>query len=223
MEKEYRNSIGVHETIRKEMDNMSFVGIFNTMNGLIAFGDCKATRIFNDGHLEKDTKRGTIQKVFKNNKFIVVTYGNNELFSLSRLQNMEDYFSEHLTPDILYDDFFRELSFKLSYDKPEHHSGIYHFIVGAKDTDDRYYICQVIIDAKSGKLEISEKDFQKHCVYAGNDKYVKLFDNIPTYFDEPIDANCKRIKCQIEKMVEIFDEDPHYNPVGLPILVKMLE
>lgn len=78
---EKENSIGFSYCVRKDMSNMGFVGIHKTHEGLIAFADSKATREYNDGRKEHEENRGEIQKVFANNRFIVVTYGNNELFS----------------------------------------------------------------------------------------------------------------------------------------------
>ena len=62
---------------RKDMSNMSFVGLHNTKEGIIGFADSKATITFKDGHHEEDVQRGKIRKIFKNSHFIFVTYGNN--------------------------------------------------------------------------------------------------------------------------------------------------
>ena len=202
---------------------MSFVGIQNTSFGLIAFGDSKASKRYNNGYLEEDVERGKIQKVFKNNKFIVAIHGNNELFSINNKQNIEDYFSQYLSPDISYNDFFNLLFMRLSLDKTEYNDGIYHFIIGAKDSENKYYVCNITIDINKSKLDISDKMYTKGYSIGGDDRYVELFEHIPTYHDIPLNNYANIIKKQIEKIVEIFDEDPHYNSVGLPIQIEVFQ
>ena len=63
---------------RKDMENMSFVGIHNTKSGLIAFADSKASKILNSGQIIEDKERIKIPKLFKNNQFIFVTHGNKD-------------------------------------------------------------------------------------------------------------------------------------------------
>lgn len=90
--------IGITNCLRKDIRNMSFVGIHNTDEGLIAFADSKATIKYNiEGKMfSEDVNRGRILKIFKNNQFICVTHGNNELFCSYRKQRIEDYFKKNL-------------------------------------------------------------------------------------------------------------------------------
>ena len=215
--------IAIGTPIRKDMSNMSFVGILNTSYGLIAFGDSKASKKFNDGHLEEDTKRGKIQKVFKNNRFIVAMHGNNELFSINNKLNIEEYFTQFLSPDISYMDFFNLLYMKLSINKPEYNNGVYNFIVGAKDSNNKYYIRNITININKSEPEQSDKIYTKGYNIGGDERYVELFEHIPTYHDIPLNNYANIIKKQLEKIVEIFDEDPHYNSVGLPIQIEVFQ
>lgn len=80
-------------TVRKDMDKVSFVGMHNTREGIIAFADSKAFREYK-GEFIEDTERGRIQKVFKNDKFIFVYHGNNELFK--ERMKIEDYITSNL-------------------------------------------------------------------------------------------------------------------------------
>lgn len=77
--------------IMKAGNDMSFVGLHLVDDGIIGFADSKTTRVFDDGSMMEDIKRGRIKKVFKTSKFICVTHGNNELFSASNQMNIEEY------------------------------------------------------------------------------------------------------------------------------------
>lgn len=125
--------IGQSQCVRKDMTNMSFVGLHNTKEGIIGFAYSNATIIYNDGHHEEDIKRSKIKKVFKNNKFIFVTYGNNELFSAQFKMKFEDYVEKYLERDRIYKEFFRILFDRLLQSKPEYNNGVYNFIIGSKD------------------------------------------------------------------------------------------
>ena len=57
-------------SIRKVGENMSFVGLHNTREGIIGFADSKATLRFANGVIGEDVQRGKITKIFKNDKFI---------------------------------------------------------------------------------------------------------------------------------------------------------
>lgn len=201
--------------VRKDLSNMSFVGIHNTNEGLIAFADSKATRKFNDGHCEEDIKRGKIRKVFKNNKFICVTHGNNELFSSKNKMNIEDYFNIYLKEEH-YVDFFRRLFTDLLKDSPEYNDGIYNFIIGSKDSQG-FYILDLTIDVNNNKINYSEPDYKKKVYYAGDKRYVLMYDIIQKYTNLPIKEYSQTIVRQVNLMVNLFNTEEKYNPVGLPI------
>ena len=209
--------MSVGEYARKSGDNMSFVGIHNTNEGLIAFADSKTTIQYNNGFKTEDIKRGRIKKVFKNNKFIFVTYGNNELFSSIHKTNIEDYIESKLIADISYIEFFSSMHEDIKGDVAEYNDGIYNFIIGSIDENNDYYVQKVQIDARSDAPKFSNKDYSKKCHFAGNDKYVEIFQKIPIYNDYPIEKGTKILKQQISKLVELFDLDAKYNPVGTPI------
>ena len=66
---------------RKDMNDMSLVAMKICDDGIVAFADSKASRKDNNDTLFEDIDRGKIKKVFKNEHFIVVTSGNNEIIS----------------------------------------------------------------------------------------------------------------------------------------------
>lgn len=98
--------MAIGHIVRKDLENMSFVGLHNTNEGIIGFADSKSSRKNNQNILYEDKARGHIPKLFKNNHFICVTHGNNELFSIINKMNIEDYFSIHLKENQNYEDFF---------------------------------------------------------------------------------------------------------------------
>lgn len=202
--------------------NMSFVGMIICTNGIVAFGDSKASRMYSDGHLEIDTKRGSVPKIFANDTFIFVTHGCNEMFSLHRMENIENYIQSKLEPTITYEEFFRRFYHDLRYDLPEYHSGIYTFIIGSLD-EMGYYIRTLCIDILHDRYDLSKKDYRKICYTGGDSRYVKMFEHIPTYYDIPLDDDREILGKQVEKIIEIYDLDKQYNPVGLPVMTRVFK
>lgn len=207
--------------IRKDMSDMSFVGLHNTMEGIIGFADSKATKIFNDNHYEEDIQRGKIRKIFINSKFICVTHGNNELFSFNNKISIEDYFIEYLK-DETYTDFFRMLFNRLLKDSPEYNNGVYEFIIGSKDSMG-YYIVKLTIDVNNEIMKYSEPDYKKRVYYAGEDKYVRIYDLLKMYIDFPIIRYSQVIEKQVNLMIELFDTEIEYNSVGKPVNVEVFQ
>lgn len=61
----------------KEKTNMSFVGIKVCKDGLVAFGDSKSSKYDTFNNLCLDKGNETVQKVFKTENFLLVTFGTN--------------------------------------------------------------------------------------------------------------------------------------------------
>ena len=205
----------IKKTIQqKGANDMSFVGLHNTEQGIIAFTDSKATKVFHDGHKEQDTSR-KIKKLFHNQFCVIVTYGNNELFSRQHKVNLEDYFENNFKESTFYLDFFEKLYDELQNSIPEYNNGIYHFIIGSKD-DNGYFIRELELDVHLG-LKYSEKNYQYDAIFAGDDRYSHMYSYIPTYFDVESEIYVNIIKKQVEHLIDIFDLDYKYNSVGKPI------
>lgn len=210
--------------IRKDMSHMSFVGLHNTREGIIGFADSKATLTFADGHYEEDIYRGKIRKIFKNNQFIFVTHGNNEVFSSKNRQNIEDYIEESLKPDTDYKTFFTILFDKLVIDKPEYNDGQYHFIIGSKDDNGRYFIQRLDISLNSElNMKYSEKDYDYNAYYSGEDKYVNIYNYYPKYFNLDINEYAVNIKESLTYLVNSFNVNRGYETVGLPINIEIFQ
>lgn len=208
----------VSNPIRKDMDKVSFVGLHNTKEGIIAFADSKATRKLDNGSVIEDINRGRIRKVFKNEHFICVTHGNNELFNEINKMNIEDYFKNYLNNE-KYEDFFEELYKGLLENPPEYNSGIYHFIIGSKNSKG-LYIRKLYMNIPEKKMEYSEKDYAKRMYYAGEEKYVQVYNLLIKPYDTPIEKSINKIKNQVETMVDLFDNEPVYNSVEKPIIIE---
>lgn len=200
---------------------MSFVGIHITNEGLIAFGDSKATIKYKDGRTKEDTKRGQICKVFKNNKFIFVTFGNNELFSTKHKQNIEDYISSNLTNNMSYQEFFSIMQKRINEDEADYNDNTYKFIIGAKDND-KYYICTCTITPESFLLS---NPTYSGCIVGGDELYQKIFLAHTFYDDVPIVVYKEKIKQMIESIITMENvlNDYKYNSVGFPVRVEIFQ
>ena len=207
---------------RKDMSNMSFVGLHNTTEGIIGFADSKATITFKDGHHEEDVQRGKIRKIFKNSHFIFVTYGNNELFSAQFKINLEDYIEKYLDENMTYKDFFECLFIKLLYSKPEYSDGIYNFIIGSKDNKGQY-LRKLTINTNKETQEYTDKNYEYITICGGDETYREIYTQIPKYWDARIQEYQNIIQKQISKIVEILDLDYKYNSVGVPINVEIFQ
>ena len=225
--------ISIYESEKKDCSNMSFVGMHNTKEGIIAFADSKATIQYNNGFETEDTKRGKINKVFKNDKFICVTHGNNELFSSKNKINIEEYFHKELPKNENYEAFFINLYTKLFIDTPEYNDGIYNFIIGSKDCNNRYYIICLkfdvnVTDLKKGieslKNQFSHRDYSFKTYYAGNKSFVDIYDIYPKYNDLNIASYSSQIKESLTLLIKSFNTvNRAYCSVGLPVIVKIFK
>ena len=205
----------IQSIAKKGVDKMSFVGLHNTEQGIIAFADSKATIEYWDGSLQEDKER-QIHKMFYNNEFIFVTHGNNELFDVNHKVNMEDYVHENLKDNIEYQYFFDKLIENLFMYPPEYNNGIYHFIIGTKD-ENGYFLVKLEIDAINQDYEYSDKLYRKDAWFGGDERYINMYQLIPKYFDVPASQYIPMISVQLQSMIKIYDKDFKYNTVGLPI------
>lgn len=196
---------------------MSFVGLCNTNEGIIAFADQKATRHFPDGKQAEDVARGKIQKIFKNKCFIMVVCGLNEVRTTeNNIIPIEDWINDNLASDMTPERFFqRFLTLKPmpTSDKNEK----YRFIIGARDKKtDVYYTQTVSISQMLDDPYFDYKTIQKEIVFSGDKEFVEVF-RIGIHFDHafPIVETARLLVKQCEKLSEYFDLFPNrYNSVG---------
>ena len=213
---------------RKVADNMSFVGMHITNEGIIAFADSKSSLHYIDGREVEDIQRGPIQKLFKTTNMIIVTHGNNEVFSSENKMNIEDYMNTILTNEIDLEGFVTRFYKDLRDDRPEYNDGIYHFIVGTKENN-RYCIYKVVININDDRF-LKKKEFLTNTIYkgyvvGGNQKYIDIYNLHTFYHDIEINRYCKDIKRMVENLIILEDtmEDYIYNPVGLPVQIEIFQ
>lgn len=215
--------VGYSYPERKDMSDVSFVGIYNINNGLIAFADSKATLNFSDGHKEKDRKRGEISKIFKNDRFIFVTHGNNTIFPSYREKNIEDWINANLKKKDEIQTFFDRFFKTVKADKATHHDGIYKFYVGSKDSQG-YFTQMIDINCSKEEIIISNKDYDKKRIIGGAEKYVNLFlTYTKLYYDKPITDMMQDVRIQVESIIDIFDTQADYNSVGKPVQIEIYQ
>lgn len=100
---------------------MSFVGVIKCKDGILAFGDKRSS--LNE---KLDIERGSVQKVFYNDKYVVCTFGNNTLM----FNNIESILSELIEKEKLnYNDFIKKFIYalKMNNDKREFNLIIHQF------------------------------------------------------------------------------------------------
>lgn len=213
---------------RKVGKDMSFVGMHITDEGIIAFADSKSSILFEDGRQIEDIKRGKIQKVFKNKNFILVTYGNNEIFSAKNKMKMEDYINEQINKDITYEDFINSFYQDILNDKPEYNDGIYYFIIGTKDKKDRYCIYDVKINVNEENHTENfpiPKPLYQGFVVGGNEIYMNTYMAQTFYHDISIKQYSSHIKKVVECIIRLENcfNKYRYNSVGVPVNIEIFQ
>lgn len=213
---------------RKVGDNMSFVGMHITNEGIIAFADSKATLKYKNRANIEDTKRGRIKKIFKNSNFILVTYGNNEIYLNKKIINIEDYIDENLKNDTKVLEFIDKFQNNLSTDVLVHNDGLYQFIIGTKDDNGNYCIYHFKTDIKKQEetqsYSISKPIYKGYSV-GGNQNYIDIYNIHTFYHNEDISEYSQHIRNVVKNMVQLEDcfHKYEYNPVGLPINVEIFQ
>lgn len=196
-------------------NKMSIVGIQKTAEGLIAFADSKATYLEN-GHPRFDEKRGPIDKIFSNDKFICVSSGSNELVINGEIVFLEAYMKENIK-DFTTEEFAVDFASKtIMPSSPVRRS--YSFVFGAKDKKGLYIQGCKIAD---GVISWQPKNYGFGMIFSGADQYVRILENTPEQSILPIRTHEKLIKRQIELLIEYFDLFSNYNPVGCPVHTKV--
>ena len=211
-------------SIRKVGENMSFVGLHNTREGIIGFADSKATLRFANGVIGEDVQRGKITKIFKNDKFIFVTHGHNEIFSEKNRVNIEDYIAEHLKNGIDYEIFFKSLDEAIQNDKGDYHDGKYAFIIGSKNKNYKYFLLRCFIEYDK-RIVFSKKEYGKQVFYGGSEFYCHLYNNQTFYNHIEISKYADMIKNYIETIIDAKDvfSEIEYNDVGKPVNVEIFQ
>lgn len=218
----------IGQNVKKVGKDMSFVGMHITNEGIIAFADSKASLLFEDGRVVEDIKRGQVQKVFKNSNFILVTHGNNEVFSSKDKMNIEDYINNKMTDSMIYEDFINNFYEDVLNNKPEYNDGIYHFIIGTKNNNNQYCLYNVKIDIhediNTEKFPMPQPIYQGFVV-GGNQTYINTYQAQSFYHDININEYSSHIKNVVERIIQLENcfNKYKYNSVGLPVNIEIFQ
>lgn len=218
----------IGQNVKKVGKDMSFVGMHITNEGIIAFADSKASLLFEDGRVVEDIKRGKIQKVFKNSNFILVTHGNNEIFSSKDKMNIEDYINNKMTDSMTHEDFINNFYKDVLNNKPEYNDGVYHFIIGTKSNNNQYCIYNINIDIhediNTEKFPMPQPIYQGFVV-GGNQTYINTYQAQSFYHDININEYSSHIKKVVERIIQLENcfNKYKYNSVGLPVNIEIFQ
>lgn len=218
----------VGQNPKKVGKDMSFVGMHIMQGGIIAFADSKATVIYENGFKVEDLQRSPVQKIFKNDNFILVTHGNNEIFSTRNKQNIEDYLHEKVKSCSSVKDFIIQFHSDASKDIAEYNDGIYHFIIGTK-LDDRFFIYDISIDINEplffeGRYNLPKPIYQGY-VIGGNQTYMDIYKLHQFYYNVDINEYSNHIKQVVEHIIKLENCFTQfiYNSVGLPVNIEIFQ
>ena len=185
---------------------MSFTGIFKAKNGIVAVVDSKASRVEN-GQSYEDVHRNP-EKLFVFQNGIATTFGANQIlvqnpfeFS-SKVIAIEDLVYEYLhLKNILDASFFQSLL---------------NFLVGRKIRQEEYILehHQVRYCAYAQRLATP----MEHFFTGGDEKYREHFDNLP-YLSQitSVDILQKTVAKELDGLIQYYDKQSEYNPVGKPV------
>lgn len=197
-----------HDTIssneRNEDKCMSLVGLLVCKDGIVGIGDYKSTKTYYGGIKYKEENR-KVQKVFANNKFIMVTSGTNIIDKDRNRETLEDFINRTLVDDIDYRYFFNNFAnYANNFD--------YNFLIGTKLPSSEYALYEI----KCLKGKIEEYPIFSNPVFSGDSSYYDILSYIPIDYSK---MNVEEAKTKLEnvfvKLIDLMDESTEYRSVGL--------
>lgn len=198
---------------------MSFTGIFKARDGIVALVDSKASKPEN-GHMVEDINRNP-EKLFVFQNGIATTFGANQIlvqnpFELSsRVVAIEDLVYEYLhLKNTLDASFFQTLLVKMT-SNPSNVEPV-NFLIGRKIRQGEYILehHQVRYATYAQRLGTPTQ----HYFTGGDENYRKHFDHL-SYLTQitSVDILQKAIAKELDQLIETYDKDEGYNPVGKPV------
>ena len=205
---------------KKRSSEMSFVGIYAIDNGVLAFGDSKSSRESVLGGFIQDGPPSRI-KVFKHDKFVMVTYGLNRIFDSKRNRNVVPI--ETVIPSLM-----------------DEVTGYREFLLAFQD----YLWFVQSVDTYRFAFGIKEKGIYKVVAYNVSQKIIELTTNsndglfcygVPFYTskmqdireqfrERTVEEAAEKISDIIKGLVKEADEKfDTYNPVGGEIRIEILK
>lgn len=192
----------------REFCDMSFVGIIRCKDGTLGFADKKST-------LNNGEEIGRVcKKIFKNNKFLLTTSGNN----MCGTRWLEDVIEELILPDDRLEDFFKKFD---SYQKENFGLNDYLFeaYVFENKTLWRVYVKYTINFFQNAQVVYSGDD---EFVQALNSKTAELKKNDETEYKHiQMNITCEEMKevitTLVEEQIKFFENSNRYCSVGKDI------
>lgn len=212
---------------RKDNHDMSFVGIMELDDGMLAFGDTKGdgTRVQEKGRI--------VQRAFRYGDELLVTHGLNEVSFGGGIIRMEDYINECMYQGIplsqalykLTESTILEGIEKENEGKPddERQRAEYHFMTGRLDNE--YIDIRLLTVTRENVFTVLKKKNRRE-VFSLADVFKDDFENFVDYLEEngctTIDTFCPRFQEWMEKETAKADEILEYNAVGLPLQIETM-
>lgn len=142
---------------KEEGSNMSFVAMIHNQNGIVAIADSKSTIEYTSGYKEEENGRET-QKIFYNDKFILLTYGKNEIeYGNGNTIRLEDIMNSILIEGQSISDFMNQLFQFIETNQKKDIQYEYQFVVGFQAilNDSSRFVSQTIKITNKGMLSSS--------------------------------------------------------------------
>ena len=219
-------------TKRKDNHDMSFVGIMELDDGMLAFGDTKETRVLADGTRQQEAGR-VVQKVFRYGDCLLVTHGINEVSFGNGIIRMEDYINGRMQRGIPLHHVFEGLKDSTilkqieedNEGKPddERQRAEYWFITG--QIINNKLVTDMVIVTRKIVSYIAKEEYEK-CINNRIDVYADDFPfflaNLEKDKCTSIDAVIPRLQEWMEKETAKADEMLEYHSVGLPLQIETM-
>lgn len=201
----------------KDMRHMSLVAMKICNDGIVAFADSKASRKDENNNIFEDKMRSKIRKVFRNEHFVVVTSGNNEIVTKDGLTFIESYIIEIL-PDVTSP---QDFAFKF-FEKIEGDGYQYEFIFGYKNFQNKYAVQRYVIN-NQGIFPSKVQNNEQVLYFQGDKRYCDMLKQMRFDKYHTIEEAEKEIKRLFSYMIHLFNHYDAYNSVGLPIHVEVFK
>lgn len=211
------------------LNTMSFVAMLVHEDGLVGFADSRATKTYPDGTSKKNVRRGNIQKIFRNDDLLLLTFNLNQLMVHHQLVNIEDWINQNLegcSKERFFKRFRKVASsdenrlFLLNSGVPKEQLG-YEFIIGTKSIAPngiKSYGCQYVVFDADGNFREDSMIFRPGFYFAGDRRFREIFENHSSMdMSLPIGILKQKYETQLHSMISFFDANDQYSSVGEPL------
>lgn len=217
---------------KKDNHDMSFVGIMELDDGILAFGDTKETRLLADGTRQQEAGR-VVQKVFRYRDCLLVTHGINEVSFGNGIIRMEDYINGCMQRGIPLHHVFERLKDSTvlkqieedNEGKPddEKQRAEYWFITG--QVINGKLVTDMVIVTRKIVSYIKKEEYEK-CINNRIDVYADDFPSFLANLEKDkctsIDAVIPRLQEWMTKETTKADKMLDYHSVSLPLQIEFL-